>query len=96
MVRFLVCNLKLWTVRSGLQISRDIYTLSIISAGGTLSHFGVKSRARQYYKVGTTLQQPMENNIERSPQHCCPSMVPNSQPLDPEIDALDYFATAPQ
>ena len=40
----------------------------------------------------------MEISIERSPlrgQHWCPSVVSNSQPLDPELDALDHSATAP-
>ena len=35
----------------------------------------------------------MEISIERSPQHWCPSAVSNSQPLDPEFDALDHSAT---
>ena len=37
----------------------------------------------------------MEISIERSPKHWCPSVVPNFQPLDPELDALDHSATAP-
>ena len=43
-------------------------------------------------EVATTL----EISIERSPQHWCPSVVSNSQPLDPELGALDHSATAPQ
>ena len=38
----------------------------------------------------------MEISIERSPQHWCPSRGSNSQPLDPEFDALDRAATDPQ
>ena len=38
----------------------------------------------------------MEISIERSPQHWCPSAVSNSQPLDPEFDALDHSATDPE
>ena len=37
----------------------------------------------------------MEISIERPPQHWCPSVVSNSQPLDPELNALDHSATTP-